>query len=51
MGLAGQALVYGLAQMIVDGYLPPEKAEGLAVQVLDTFGQGIMRPELTECQF
>ncbi|MFD9591738.1 TetR/AcrR family transcriptional regulator [Kitasatospora sp. NPDC059973] len=41
VGLAGQALVYGLAQMILDGYLPPEKAEELAVQVLDTFGQGI----------
>ncbi|MFD0274707.1 TetR/AcrR family transcriptional regulator [Kitasatospora sp. NPDC127111] len=41
VGLAGQALVYGLAQMIVDGYLPPEKAEELAGQVLDTFGQGI----------
>ncbi|MEU9077467.1 TetR/AcrR family transcriptional regulator [Kitasatospora sp. NPDC004745] len=41
VGLAGQALVYGLAQMIVDGYLPAEKAEELVVQVLDTFGQGI----------
>ncbi|MGA5819328.1 TetR/AcrR family transcriptional regulator [Kitasatospora sp. NPDC094028] len=41
LALAGQALVYGLAQMIVDGYLPAEKAEELADQVLDTFGQGI----------
>ncbi|MEV7770722.1 TetR/AcrR family transcriptional regulator [Kitasatospora sp. NPDC086791] len=41
VGLAGQALVYGLAQMIVDGYLPAEKAEQVAAQVLDTFGQGI----------
>ncbi|MFE7524951.1 TetR/AcrR family transcriptional regulator [Kitasatospora sp. NPDC057542] len=41
VGLAGQALVYGLAQMIVDGYLPAGKAEELAGQVLDTFGQGI----------
>ncbi|MFE2724059.1 TetR/AcrR family transcriptional regulator [Kitasatospora sp. NPDC059327] len=41
VGLAGQALVYGLAQMIVDGYLPSEKAEELAEQVLDAFGQGI----------
>ncbi|MFF7989243.1 TetR/AcrR family transcriptional regulator [Kitasatospora xanthocidica] len=41
VALAGQALVYGLAQMIVDGYLPAEKAEELAAQVLDTFGQGI----------
>ncbi len=41
VGLAGQALVYGLAQMIVDGYLPAGRAEELAAQVLDTFGQGI----------
>ncbi|WP_369184530.1 TetR/AcrR family transcriptional regulator [Streptomyces sp. Y1] len=41
VGLAGQALVYGLAQMIVDGYLPAEKAEELAVRVLDTFGEGV----------
>ncbi|MFJ3221467.1 TetR/AcrR family transcriptional regulator [Kitasatospora sp. NPDC086801] len=41
VGLAGQALVYGLAQMIVDGYLPEEKAEELAEKVLDTFGQGV----------
>ncbi|MET8628453.1 TetR/AcrR family transcriptional regulator [Kitasatospora sp. NPDC004669] len=39
--LSGQALVYGLAQMIVDGYLPAAKAEELVVQVLDTFRQGI----------
>ncbi|WP_406196305.1 TetR/AcrR family transcriptional regulator [Kitasatospora sp. NBC_01560] len=44
VGLAGQALVYGLAQMIIDGYLPPERAEELAGQVLDTFGQGIANP-------
>ncbi|MER5353115.1 TetR/AcrR family transcriptional regulator [Kitasatospora sp. NPDC002551] len=41
VGLAGQALVYGLAQMIVDGYLPVEKAEQVVGQVLDTFGRGI----------
>ncbi|MEV7354806.1 TetR/AcrR family transcriptional regulator [Kitasatospora sp. NPDC091276] len=41
MGLAGQALVFGLAQMIVDGYLPEEEAEELAGKVLDTFGQGV----------
>ncbi|MFJ9696128.1 TetR/AcrR family transcriptional regulator [Kitasatospora sp. NPDC101183] len=39
--LAGQALVYGLAQMIVDGYLPADRAEELAVRVLDTFRDGI----------
>ncbi|MFF4820181.1 TetR/AcrR family transcriptional regulator [Kitasatospora sp. NPDC001309] len=39
--LSGQALVYGLAQMIVDGYLPAERAEELAVRVLDTFRAGI----------
>ncbi|REK89310.1 TetR/AcrR family transcriptional regulator [Streptomyces inhibens] len=42
VGLAGQALVYGLSQMIVDGYLPPEQAEQLAEQVLDTCGLGIV---------
>lgn len=42
VGLAGQALVYGLSQMIVDGYLPPDQAEQLAEQVLDTFGLGVV---------
>ncbi|WP_344570219.1 TetR/AcrR family transcriptional regulator [Streptomyces axinellae] len=41
VGLAGQVVVYGLSQMILDGYLPPEKAEELAAQVLETFGAGI----------
>ncbi|MFI9051573.1 TetR/AcrR family transcriptional regulator [Streptomyces sp. NPDC053427] len=41
VGLAGQAVVYGLSQMIVDGYLPPDRAEQLAEQVLDAFGLGI----------
>ncbi|MFD9903064.1 TetR/AcrR family transcriptional regulator [Streptomyces sp. NPDC059063] len=41
MGLAGQALVYGLSQMIVDGFLPAERAERLAEQVLDLFGLGV----------
>ncbi|BDM69846.1 hypothetical protein HEK616_33330 [Streptomyces nigrescens] len=41
VALAGQAIVYGLSQMIVDGYLPPDRAEQLAEQVLDTFGLGI----------
>ncbi|MBO8193869.1 TetR/AcrR family transcriptional regulator [Streptomyces oryzae] len=41
VGLAGQAIVYGLSQMITDGYLPPDRAEQLAEQVLDTFGLGI----------
>ncbi|MFD8544453.1 TetR/AcrR family transcriptional regulator [Streptomyces sp. NPDC059649] len=41
VGLAGQAIVYGLSQMIVDGYLPPDRAEQLAEQVLDTLGLGI----------
>lgn len=41
VALAGQALVYGLSQMIVDGYLPPDRAEELAERVLDTFGVGI----------
>lgn len=42
VGLAGQALVYGLSQMIIDGYLPPERAEQLTEQILDTFGLGIV---------
>ncbi|WP_406114544.1 TetR/AcrR family transcriptional regulator [Kitasatospora purpeofusca] len=44
VGFAGQALVYGLAQMILDGYLPAGKAEEVAAQVLDTFGRGIANP-------
>jgi AcrR family transcriptional regulator len=39
--LAAHALVYGLSQMIVDGFLPAEHAAELAEQVLDTFGKGI----------
>ncbi len=42
VGLAGQALVYGLSQMIVDGYLPADRAEQLAEHVLDTFGLGVV---------
>ncbi len=41
VGLAGQALVHGLSQMIVDGYLPPESADRLDEQVLDSFGLGV----------
>jgi AcrR family transcriptional regulator len=48
VGLAGQAVVYGLSQMITDGYLPPEKAEHLATQVLHTFGLGIANSPETE---
>ncbi|MFB9832437.1 TetR/AcrR family transcriptional regulator [Actinoallomurus acaciae] len=44
IGLAGQALVYGLSQMIVDGYLPRDQAELLAEHVLDTLGLGIVDP-------
>ncbi|MFJ4092941.1 TetR/AcrR family transcriptional regulator [Kitasatospora sp. NPDC089913] len=44
VGFAGQALVYGLAQMVLDGYLPAEKAEEVAAQVLDTLGRGIANP-------
>ncbi|MFE0102386.1 TetR/AcrR family transcriptional regulator [Streptomyces sp. NPDC059009] len=40
MRLTAQAVVYGLSQMIVDGYLPPDQA--LAEQILDTFGLGIV---------
>ncbi|MFD9881130.1 TetR/AcrR family transcriptional regulator [Streptomyces alboflavus] len=41
VALAGQALVYGLSQMIVDGFLPAAEAEHLSEQVLDLFGIGI----------
>jgi AcrR family transcriptional regulator len=44
IGLAGQALVYGLSQMIIDGYLPRSEADGLAEQVLHAFG-----PSVTGC--
>ncbi|NGN69241.1 TetR/AcrR family transcriptional regulator [Streptomyces sp. A7024] len=37
VALGAQALVYGLAQMIVDGFLPAERAESLAEQVLNTY--------------
>ncbi|HWE90531.1 MAG TPA: TetR/AcrR family transcriptional regulator [Pseudonocardiaceae bacterium] len=42
VNLAAHALVYGLSQMIVDGFLPAENAEQLVERVLDVFGQGIM---------
>lgn len=45
MGLAGQALVYGLSQMIVDGYLPPEQAGRLTEKVLDVLGLGLLGPQ------
>jgi AcrR family transcriptional regulator len=38
IGLAGQAIVYGLSQMIIDGYLPRDHADELAERVLDAFG-------------
>ncbi|MCX3063170.1 TetR/AcrR family transcriptional regulator [Streptomyces beihaiensis] len=50
LGLAGQAVVYGLSQMIVDGYLPSERAEQLVEQVLDTFGMGVANPTLFACR-
>ncbi|WP_205647995.1 TetR/AcrR family transcriptional regulator [Actinomadura rubteroloni] len=40
--LTSHALVYGLSQMIVDGFLPAEHADRLVDQVLDTFGAGIV---------
>ncbi|WP_431047040.1 TetR/AcrR family transcriptional regulator [Streptomyces sp. P1-3] len=42
MGLASQVVVYGLAQMITDGYLPTEQAEHLAAQVLEIFALGLV---------
>nr|WP_272917993.1 TetR/AcrR family transcriptional regulator [Actinomadura rayongensis] len=40
--LTSHALVYGLSQMIVDGFLPAEHADRLVDHVLDTFGAGIV---------
>lgn len=42
IGLASQALVYGLSQMIIDGYVPGDQAEQLVEQVLTVFGLGIV---------
>ncbi|MEU5881384.1 TetR/AcrR family transcriptional regulator [Spirillospora sp. NPDC047279] len=44
VALAGHALVYGLCQMIVDGFLPEDQVESLVDQVLDTIGIGLARP-------
>jgi AcrR family transcriptional regulator len=44
MGLACQAVTYGLSQMVVDGYLPADEAERLAGQVLETVGLGLVKP-------
>lgn len=41
--LAAHALVYGLSQMIVDGFLPAEHVDRLVEQVLDAFGTGIAK--------
>lgn len=43
--LAGHAIAYGLAQMIIDGYLPRDDAEDLATKVMDMFGTGILHVE------
>ncbi|GAA3193738.1 TetR/AcrR family transcriptional regulator [Actinocorallia longicatena] len=40
--VAAQALVYGLSQMFVDGYLDASRAEALIDRVLDLFGLGVL---------
>ncbi|WP_019629309.1 TetR/AcrR family transcriptional regulator [Actinomadura atramentaria] len=53
--VAAQALVYGLSQMFVDGYLDAARADALIDQVIDLFGMGLLAPDsalrgpLTEC--
>ncbi|GAA0952899.1 TetR/AcrR family transcriptional regulator [Actinocorallia libanotica] len=42
--IAAQALVYGLSQMFVDGYLDPTRADTLINDVIDLFGLGVLAP-------
>lgn len=42
--IAAQALVYGLSQMFVDGYLDASRADVLIEQVVDLFGLGVLAP-------
>ncbi|MFC9977502.1 TetR/AcrR family transcriptional regulator [Spirillospora sp. NPDC127200] len=42
--IAAQALVYGLSQMFVDGYLDASRADALIDQVVDLFGLGVLAP-------
>lgn len=42
--IAAQALVYGLSQMFVDGYLDPARADTLINDVIDLFGLGVLAP-------
>ncbi|MCP2342782.1 TetR/AcrR family transcriptional regulator [Actinomadura rupiterrae] len=43
--ITAQALVFGLSQMFVDGYLDTGRAEALTGQVLDLFGLGVLAPD------
>lgn len=45
MRIAAQALVYGLSQMFVDGYLDAARADTLIDQVVDLFGLGVLAPD------
>ena len=42
--IAAQALVHGLSQMFVDGYLDASRADGLIDQAIDLFGLGVLAP-------
>lgn len=39
--LAGHALVYGLSQMIVDGFVSSDQADEVVERVLDVFSRGV----------
>lgn len=42
--VAGHALVYGLSQMIVDGFVSPDQADEVVERVLDVFYRGVAAP-------
>lgn len=42
--IAAQALMYGLSQMFIDGYLDASPADVLINQVVDLFGVGVLAP-------
>ncbi|RPK81089.1 MULTISPECIES: TetR/AcrR family transcriptional regulator [Streptomyces] len=44
IGIAAQALAYGLSQMFVDNYLDASRADALINQVVDLFGLGVLAP-------
>ncbi|MGP3690919.1 TetR/AcrR family transcriptional regulator [Streptomyces sp. IBSNAI002] len=43
--IAAQALVYGLSQMFIDGYVDASRADVMTDQVVDLFGLGVLAPD------